>query len=181
MNRAAFEHVVAAAANITGEDEFVVVGSQAVLGIVPEPSEDLLLSMELDLYPRNAPEKAIEIDANLGDGSQFHGQYDYYAHGVGPETAVGPVGWQDRMVPVKIPPRVASDREPVAYCMEIHDLILAKCVAGRDRDWRYAREAVGTNLARIEVLQERADDLPINRDRIAKIKKMLENLDSLKV
>lgn len=100
--------------------------------------------MELDIYPKNAPEKAIEIDASLGDGSQFHSQYDYYAHGVGPETAVGPKGWRDRLIPVEIPPRVGSNRRPVAYCMEMHDLILAKCVAGRDRDWRYAREAVKT-------------------------------------
>ena len=34
MRREDLEHVVGAAANVAGEDEFVVVGSQAILGLV---------------------------------------------------------------------------------------------------------------------------------------------------
>lgn len=36
VRREHFEHVVAAAANIVGEDEFVVIGSQAILGSHPK-------------------------------------------------------------------------------------------------------------------------------------------------
>jgi hypothetical protein len=32
MRREDFEHVIAAAANVTGEDEFVVIGSQIIPG-----------------------------------------------------------------------------------------------------------------------------------------------------
>lgn len=67
MNRRSFEHVIKAAAAVV-QDELVVVGSQAVLAHDPDPPASLLTSMELDLYPRNAPERADEIDGNLGDG-----------------------------------------------------------------------------------------------------------------
>ena len=87
-----FEHLLAAAAEVTGQDEFVVVGSQAILGTFDEPPDSMLQSVEADIYPKRAPEAADLIDGNLGDGSQFHAAFGYYAHGVGPETAKAPVG-----------------------------------------------------------------------------------------
>jgi hypothetical protein len=68
MRRADLEHVIAAAAQVVGEIEFVVVGSQAILASYPEAPEALLRSQEADIYPRRAPEKALEIDGALGDG-----------------------------------------------------------------------------------------------------------------
>jgi hypothetical protein len=41
-------------------------------------------------------------------------------------------------VRVDVPPRLNSPRQPVAFCLEIHDLVLSKLVAGRDRDIDYA-------------------------------------------
>ena len=41
MRRADLEHVVAAAAQTVGEDEFVVVGSQAILGSYPDAPASL--------------------------------------------------------------------------------------------------------------------------------------------
>lgn len=90
MQRQDFEHVVAAAAEITGCDDMVVVGSQAILGSYRRPPAALLVSLEVDIYPRDHPDAAIDIDGGLGDGSQFHVTFGYYAHGVGPETAKKP-------------------------------------------------------------------------------------------
>ena len=45
MNRAELEHVIQAAAEITG-DEIVVIGSQAILGQFPNAPAPLLRSME---------------------------------------------------------------------------------------------------------------------------------------
>jgi hypothetical protein len=103
--------VIAAAMEISGEREIVVIGSQAILGSVEEPPEVLLESMEVDVYPLGAPEKAIEIETVLGEGSSFQGLYGYYAHGVGPETMKGPVGWPDRLIRVKVPPRIERIEE----------------------------------------------------------------------
>ncbi len=52
MRRADLEHVVAAAAQIVGEHEFVVVGSQAILGSYPDAPPSLLRSQEAEVPPR---------------------------------------------------------------------------------------------------------------------------------
>jgi hypothetical protein len=162
MRREDFEHVIAAAANVSGEDELVVVGSQAILGTYPQAPEELLQSMEVDIYPARAPEKSDAIDGALGDGSRFHEAFGVYAHGVGPETAKAPRGWQERLVRVPIPARVRSGRAPVALCLEPHDLVLSKCVAGRDRDWEFARAMLRARLVDPDELLVRVPDLPVD-------------------
>lgn len=73
MRKPDFDHVVAAAVDVSGEREIVVIGSQAILASVDDPPAALVESMELDVYPLNDPDKAEEIDAVLGDGPLFRG------------------------------------------------------------------------------------------------------------
>jgi len=176
MNRADFEHVIAAAANIVGEDAFVVIGSQAILGPFPDAPASLLRSVEVDIYPAAAPERAIEIDGSLGDGSAFHEAFGYYAHGVGPGTARAPAGWERRLIEIEIPPRPRSDRRPVARCLEPHDLVLAKCVAGRDRDWEFAGSALDASLVDRATLLSRVDDLPTDEETRSSIAAHLDSI-----
>jgi hypothetical protein len=176
VRREQFEHLIAAAANLVDEDEFVVVGSQAILGFDPNPPEALLQSMEADIYPARAPEKAIIVDGNLGDGSQFHRTFGYYAHGVGPETAKAPRGWEKRLIRVDIPSRLGSARHPIALCLEPHDLVLSKCAAGRDRDWEYAREALRAGLVRPGELLAGAALLPLDGPKKQHVRSTLETI-----
>jgi hypothetical protein len=176
MRREDFNHVIAAAAQVAEEREIVVIGSQAILGTVEEPPASLLVSMEADVYPRNDPAKATAIDANLGDGSAFHGTYGYYAHGVGPETAKAPAGWADRLVRIEIPSRVGQEDGAIALCLEPHDLVLSKCVAGRDRDWDFARDALDAGIVKIDRLLLRIEGLPIDRSYQKHLRQMLEGI-----
>lgn len=161
MRKPDFDHVVAAAVDVSGEREIVVIGSQAILASVDDPPAALVESMELDVYPLNDPDKAEEIDAVLGDGSPFQGTYGFYAHGVGPETVKAPAGWQERLIRVAVPPRPAQKVEPIAYCLELHDLVLAKCAAGRERDWNYAREMLKRELVELDGLLGSVRDVPV--------------------
>jgi hypothetical protein len=77
MSREDFEHVLAAAARVTGEREFVV-GSQPILAASADPPALMLRSLEADLYPLRSPELADAIDGALGDGSQFQRTFGYY-------------------------------------------------------------------------------------------------------
>jgi hypothetical protein len=79
MTRVALEHLLRAASAITNEREFVVIGSQAILGQLPAAPDALLVSIEADLYPRYAPEKADLFDAAMGELSRFHETFGYYA------------------------------------------------------------------------------------------------------
>jgi hypothetical protein len=170
------EHVIAAAGDITGHDEFVVVGSQAILGSHADPPESMLESLEADIYPLHDPEAANLIDGAIGDGSQFHLAYGYYAHGVGPETAKAPRGWETRLVRREVAPRRASGKTTIAWCLEVHDLVLAKCAAGRERDWAYAADALRAGLVDEAVLLERTPGLPLPEDRRDHIARMLRGL-----
>lgn len=178
MRREDFNHVIAAAAQVAEEREIVVIGSQAILGTVEEPPSSLLISMEADVYPLNDPAKSTVIDANLGDGSAFHGTYGYYAHGVGPETAKAPAGWTDRLVSVEIPSRVGQEDGVIALCLETHDLVLSKCVAGRGRDWDFARNSLEARLVEIDELLLRVGDLPIDRSAQIHLRQVLEGIAS---
>jgi hypothetical protein len=116
MNRAALEHILRAAAAIADERDFVVIGSQAVLGQFPHAPDALLASIEADIYPRQAPAKSDLIDGAIGELSMFHQTFGYYAHGVDETTATLPSGWMDRLVPF------ANDNTGGAtgWCLEVH-------------------------------------------------------------
>lgn len=158
MNRAELEHLIRAAGTIVNDD-VVIVGSQAVLATLPDAPSELLRSMEADMYPRHNPEAADEIDGAIGDGSQFHATFGIYAHGVGPETVIAPVGWEQRLIRVE----ARSGGRTVArvgWCLELHDLLLAKLAAGRARDWEFVEVAVRHGLATLATLRERVELVP---------------------
>jgi uncharacterized nucleotidyltransferase DUF6036 len=161
VTRQQLEHVIHAAAEVTGETEIVVVGSQAILGRFPDAPPTLLVSQEADVFPRRRAQLADDIDGALGDGSPFHQTYGYYAHGVGPETAKAPKGWERRLVEVRVPRRPSGSGHVTGLCLEPHDLVLAKCAAGRERDWEFVREAIAHELVDPAELLGRTSDLPL--------------------
>ena len=58
MRRSELEHIIRAAAAITDQYEIMIVGSQSILGAVPNPPAELVESMEADVYPLRRPELA---------------------------------------------------------------------------------------------------------------------------
>jgi hypothetical protein len=170
MRRDQLEHIIRAAAAIVGEEDFVVIGSQAMLASVVSPPPEIVASVEVDLYPRDSPERAIEIDGAIGDGSMFHDTHGYYAHGVGPETAVAPLGWIDRLVPVSN----ENTRGATGWCMEPHDLIVAKLAAGRERDVEYARAALEAGIVDAGLLHERVELLQVNEALHEHVRRLLK-------
>jgi hypothetical protein len=151
MTRLQLEHVIRAAGTIADDDDIVVIGSQAILGEFPDAPRELLVSREADVYPRTHPERSDLIDGSIGEGSPFDREYGYYAHGVGPETAVLPVGWQERLVAVSGP----NTRMVRGWCLEAHDLAIAKLVAGRAKDLDFVGVMERNSMLRGDVLEQR--------------------------
>lgn len=164
MRREEFDHVIRAAADAVGLEEFVIIGSQAIHGEVSEPPEELLNSMEVDMYPLADPDQADYIDGALGDGSWFERTNGYFAHAVGPTTAKAPAGWMDRLVQVNVEPAIPGRGNPIAYCMERHDMVLAKLVRGEQRDFDYAKAAMKAGLLDQSILRRRLPDLPVDAE-----------------
>jgi hypothetical protein len=88
---------------------------------------------------------------------------------VGPETAKAPAGWEERLVPLQVPPRVRSKTNATAFCLEPHDLILSKLAANRERDWDFAKDALAARLVDPEILVDRSSDLPVDPEMRASI------------
>jgi len=151
--------VIRAAADVTGQPDIVVIGSQAILATDSHAPASLSASMEADIYPREHPERATDIDGALGEYSSFHESFRYYAHGVGPETAKAPAGWQTRLIPISN----ENTRGATGWCMEPHDLVLSKLAAGRGKDLRFARAAIARGLVDSGELCSRADSMPLDQ------------------
>ena len=162
MTRGALEHLLRAAAALTNERDFIVIGSQAVLGQFPSAPDTLLASVEADLYPRDAIEKSDVIDGAIGELSQFHETFGYYAHGVDDTTAVLPAGWQERLVPLQN----ENTGGATGWCLEVHDLASAKLVANRDRDRAFLRVLLQEHLVDPATLAQRLRQLPLSAEHI---------------
>ena len=138
MKRAEFDHAIRAAGSILGETEILVIGSQAIHGSIsgdlPAEAER---SVEVDIvaFDDANARKADLIDGSIGEASTFHETFGYYAEGVSETTAVLPEGWRDRLVRYESP----MTNGVVAWCLDLHDLWLAKAIAGRPKDYEFCR------------------------------------------
>jgi hypothetical protein len=166
MERDQLEHVIRAASAITQETEFVIVGSQSILGAFPDAPESLLQSNELDIYPRVNWEKLSDlIDGSIGEGSPFNQTFGYYAQGVDPRTAVLPVGWEGRLTQVATPATGGG----VGYCIDVHDLALSKYVADRPKDRAFNQELIRHGMVDLVKLKKGVDLLPVGDERKTQI------------
>ena len=112
MDRSQLEHIIRCAAAILDTKEFVVVGSQSILGAYPRCPSDLAESMEADLYPMRDPGKSEILSAVLGELSPFHETFGIYADGVSETTATLP----EQSKPVQCRQAVARTSRFTAAC-----------------------------------------------------------------
>lgn len=161
MNRQQLEHIIRAAAANADTRELVIIGSQAILGTFPDAPDELLASMEADVFPRERPADSILIDGAIGERSIFHETFGYYAHGVDETTAVLPDGWRDRLVRVEN----ENTRGAIGWCLEPHDLAVSKLVAAREKDLAFVSALLRHSLVRMETLRQRLTATPVDDAR----------------
>lgn len=164
MNRKQLEHVLRAGGSVAAETDLVVVGSQALLATVAHPPAELVQSMEADLYPLHAPEKADLIDGSIGELSPFHRTFGYYAHGVSPETAILADGWKDRVVKIESPDTAGV----VGWCISPIDLAVSKLAAGREKDLHFVRAMLRHGLVAEEDVSQLAAVLPADKRELVR-------------
>ncbi len=159
MRRDQLEHILRACKGTTGETEFIIVGSQSILGKHPDAPRSLRASIEADVFPKHRPDLSPYLAGNLGELSPFHMTHGIWVDGVGPETATLPAGWEARLV------RVENDNTggAVGWCLDPHDLAYAKLAARREKDVAFVVELIRHKFirpSRIErFLADAADDL----------------------
>ena len=161
MNRTQLEHIIRAASQISGDTEIVVIGSQAIHAQRMQLPPIAFQSEEADVYPRNHPERADQIDAAIGELSPFHDTHGYYGHGVSPDTAILPAGWEQRVVRLSN----LNTAGAIGLCIGVHDLALSKCAAGREQDIAFNRELVRYGIVSKRKLTRLVPSMPVDDER----------------
>src|SRR5258708_15775382 len=129
MKKQELDHVLRAAGEISGERQFLIIGSQSMHGKCPDLPDEILMSAEVDLIAKAHPEKTKSLNF-IGVFSRFHETHGYYADPVDESTATLPKGWKGRLV--NLPPGDTAGL--CGVCLHPHDLAIAKYVAQREKD-----------------------------------------------
>ena len=154
MRRGEFRDAVRRAAEITGDRDLVVVGSQSIHGafgdqVLPKAAT---ASMEVDILAINDThgDKTWQLLAVGGPNPNVE------VDGVDITTAALPEGWVDRLVPFPID---ESENPVIAWCLDPHDLVVSKSVAGRQKDKIFIEALIGSRLADPLIAAERLGHL----------------------
>jgi len=133
MQRSELEHILRACAALTGHAQFVITGSQALLGQFPDAPDELISSLTAELFCPDDPESTSLINRTLGESSLFDKTFQYCAQGVDAEQITLPEGWRDRLIPVESSETAGA----TGLCLEVHDLAISRLVAGKDDDFSF--------------------------------------------
>ena len=159
MNRLQLEHAIRAVADLTGEKTLIIIGSQAILGQFPDSPPELLVSQEIDIYTPDRPETSDYITGAFGLDTPFERTHRFQIDGVSPTTATVPGGWENRLVAV----RNANTNGATGWCLEVHDIAVAKYFANRPKDRRYTTDLWRHGMLDEATIRERMRNAPVTK------------------
>jgi hypothetical protein len=164
MKKLQVDHLLRAAGRITGEKQFIIIGSQSLHGKHPDLADDIVRSAEVDLVAKSDASRTEWLNV-IGQDSKFHEQFGYYADPCDERTARLPKGWKGRLV--NLPD---GDTEGVrGLCLDPHDLAIAKYVARREKDVIFTRELAARGIVSQDRLLTLLGQTPVSdeiRERI---------------
>ncbi|MDQ3511274.1 MAG: hypothetical protein M3414_06270 [Pseudomonadota bacterium] len=164
MRRDELLHVLRAADGVVnGRVQFVIIGSQAILGTAEPDSHLLVRSMEADLVVDVASLDEAEryadlVSGTIGDGSTFKASLGFHSDEVEVQTAKLPEGWRQRLVAAPANGRLEEVTHAVGLiCDDQHDSGVERESFGR-----------GSKAARKGRLDVAVDQLPVCSTTAAK-------------
>ncbi len=152
MNLAQVERLLGGIKAESGIDDFVVMGSISILGMMMghDIPEGMILSNDLDAYPRLDPGGAGALTKAWGQGSAFEREHGYYFDAVSPNLPTLPAGWQERLITLLLQGGVK------ASFLEPNDAAISKYARGEERDHRWIREGLRASILSLATLKYRS-------------------------
>jgi hypothetical protein len=170
MKKRELDHVLRAAGEITGEKQFIIIGSQSLHAKYPDLADEIFGSAEVDLIAKNSPEKTVSLNF-IGVYSRFHETHGYYADPVDENTAVLPKGWKGRLVNL-----APGDTNGVSgLCLDPHDLAIAKYVARREKDIVFNREMAARGIVKKAQLLALLEKTAIDKEARERVRGFIDN------
>jgi len=138
------------ARELTHHREWVIVGSNSVLGWAGGTAipADMAMSVDLDTYLKNDPGRTGELVKDLGEGSPFHAKEGFYLDAVSPKLPTLPDGWEGRLL------QVERDGNS-AWFIDPDDAAISKYARGEPRDQRWIRAGLAAGLISLPKVQAR--------------------------
>lgn len=169
MKKQQLDHVLRSAGRNTGEKEFIIIGSQSLHGTCPDLPDAIVRSVEVDLIAPDNVDRTEWLNV-IGQDSQFHETFGFYADPVDDATATLPQGWKGRLVRLQ-----PGDTEGVGgLCLDPHDLAIAKYVARREKDLAFTKELARRGIVTKETLLELLEKTPVDESARQRI---LQDID----
>ncbi len=166
MNREQLHALLSEARQQVQHAEFVIVGSLAILGAVAEPPRTMVMSIDVDTYLKNDPQRTGELVQALGQGSAFEDEHGYYLDPVSPNLPSFPAGWQDRLVQIDF-------GDVKAFFVEANDVAVSKYMRGEDRDLRWLLAGLKAGLIDLDVIERRVGSAPALDGELAAARKRI--------
>lgn len=176
MNIEQLRHLLRASAQIVGDDQFIVIGSQSILGKYPNAPVELLWSTEADLISKNNPRQTDKLDS-IGELSEFHQTRGIYADPVSEKTAVLASGWKGRLV--NIVAHGANGMVVTGLCLDPHDLFVSKVAAGREKDMEFVRAMIEHRMVDRDRVLQLAATVPNPVDDLHRSRRIVNHIDGL--
>jgi uncharacterized nucleotidyltransferase DUF6036 len=145
--------------------------------LVPRPPKPCLVSREVDIYPRYNHHGVQLLVTRLGRRSDFSKRTGFFVDCMSPDLATLPDGWMERLVPF----RTKNTAGVTGWCLEIHDLVVSKLAAGREKDLKYINALLSRALVRPLTLKKRIEAVPVTTEHIALLQLRLKKLLGRKV
>ena len=172
MTKRKFELLLRRAGEVARERDFFLIGSQALRGVSASIPRDFPKTFEADLYPRHNPQAWSALRERLGRPSAFYTRHGVYLDCTDPGLATLPDGWTERLIPYRTP-RTGG---VTAWCLDPHDLFVAKLVAARDKDMAYLRAMIRHKFAKPGIVAKRIEDLLVSPSARAALRAALSEL-----
>lgn len=167
MNRNDVAHLLTEAMRIIQHRDYVIIGSLSVLGATATPPDEMTGSIDVDLYPKNDPERAFEVAAALGLGSEFEQRNGYYADAVSPMLPTLPDGWEQRLIQVEFEGGVN------AWFLDPNDAAISKYVRNEPRDRTWIRAGLRANILSLPTIEYRLRETLMETDEMLRTKQAI--------
>lgn len=135
------EKLFTRARELSNHTEFVVVGSNSVLGVPLDRKlpPRMTMSNDVDAYTRNDPGHVFSLESQLGQGSPFELENGFYLDPVSPSLPTLPDGWESRLF------KVEMKGDVILHFLDPNDAAVSKYARcePRDREWLRAGLAAG--------------------------------------
>lgn len=144
------ERLLVEASRLSNHRHFVIAGSLTAIGAIMDPPLDMVISRDVDFYPKLDPARGFEeIASELAEGSDFHLENGFYADPITPAILALPSDWEARAVSVTMKNGI------VATFIDINDMAISKLMRAEDNDIRWVKSALDAGIASSEEILAR--------------------------